>query len=119
MKTTVKICRIYDEILNEERTDVLFDANGKQYLGALFFEKEKYEKVKAVLEEAVLDTDVGTIMLTAYEMMKRFGRIAEDDKTFKTMVHWQFMNGFSDDMLSAFKAYSYKTDTELFEAIGR
>lgn len=119
MRAKIQIAKVYSELLEETETDIIIEANNKTFKGALFFEIDPWERVTEVLEEVVLDTDVLTIILKAYDLMKKHGRIAKDDKTLLTMIHWQYMNHFSNDMLDEIKPYSYKTDAELLKTIRR
>ena len=117
MEAVIKIATIHNELLEEDTLDVVFEAGEVTYIGALFFKKDDIEEITEVLEEKTVNGSVLEVILTAYEMMKAHDLIAEDDQTLKTMLHWQYINGFSRDMISEACPYRHETDTVLLEEL--
>ena len=66
------------------------------------------------IEEIEVEGSVLEIMLVAYNLKKKHDMIAKDDKTLQTMLHWQHVNGFSDEI---FDTYRYKNDTEYLASL--
>lgn len=110
MNATIKIQNVYDEILEETTPELVITSGKKTFIGALFFPREKWEKPRKVLEQIEAEGEPLKILLDAYDLLKRHNMTKADDKTFQTMVHWQYVNGFSDEM--ATENYKYKNDTE-------
>lgn len=115
MRATIKIAIIRNSLLEEDKKNVVFETD-RTFIGPLFFEKDDMDEVVEVIEEKTVDAPVLDILLTAYDMMKRNDRIASDDSTLRTMMHWQYMNSFSDDSLS--EAYGFDNDTDLLKSMG-
>lgn len=115
MKFTIKIANVYDTILEETKKELVVIKDRKTYIGALFFRKEETEVVKKVFDRVDIDGSAFDAMIAAYHLMKKHDRIAKDDKTLKTMMHWQYVNGLTDEML--LDGYKFKNDTELLENI--
>lgn len=113
MKATVKIANVYNAILEETKADLVVIKEDKTYIGKLFFEQDDHEEVRETIYEAEVDGTAKEVMLKAYKLVKKAGMVARDNKSLKCMLHWQYMNGFSDEM---FDSYKYQDDTELLEA---
>ena len=113
MNAIIKIQNIYDEILEETEPKLVLEKGKKVYVGALFFECEKWQKRRKVLEQIEVNGSMTEILLTACDMLKRHNMTKADDKTFQTMAHWQYMNGVSDDMM--IENYGFKSDTDYIE----
>ena len=108
----IAIVTIHSHILEEDKDDfVIFCNDGKVFRGALFFPLDADEMIVATKEIKHLETDnVWDIMHTAYQMLKSHDMLARDDKTLHCMLHWQHVNGFSDEMFT--DIYGTKNDTE-------
>lgn len=50
--TIVKAVRVYNEALEKEEVEVIFEKNGREYWGALFWENSEWNKILEVLETA-------------------------------------------------------------------
>lgn len=117
MKCTIKIANVYSTILEETTKELVIEANNKTYIGALFFEPID-EVVKESIQETSFEGSALELMITAYKMLKDNDMLASDDRTFHTMVHWQYMNHLTNDLISELKTYKYRTDSEVFNAYG-
>ena len=111
----VRIQNVYDEITEETKQELVIVKDRKTYIGALFLRKDPDDKLKKIIDEVVVDGSTMDVLLSAYNLKKKHDMIAKDDKTFKTMVHWQYVHGFSDDFY--IEGYSYKDDTAYLAAI--
>lgn len=110
MRATVMIAKVYDNILGETRKKVIFFRDGKVFEGALFFPMEAEDMIMEVISVKYIDGTVWDIMMEAYGSMKVYGMLAKDDCTLHTMLHWQHVNGFSEEMF--LDRYGTKNDTE-------
>lgn len=113
-----QIVKIRNRFLLETRTDVRFFNLDKEqtFVGALFWEPDAEDEVVEILDELVLsDVNIDEYLIRSYRLMKKWGRVASDDMTLKTMMHWQFVNGFSDYYLDG---YYYKSDSDYFARKG-
>ena len=111
----VRIQEVYSSLLEESKEELVIVKDRKTYIGALFFRKDSDDKLKKIIDEVVVDGSTLDVLLSAYNLKKKHNMIAKDDKTFKTMVHWQYINGFSDDCY--IESYSYKNDTAYLAAL--
>ena len=111
MKFSIRIANVYDTVLEETTKDIVIVKDRKTHIGALFFKKDETQVVKKVFERVEFEGTAAEAMVTAYNMMKSHGLTKGDDKTLKTMLHWQHMNGLTDECILA--GYHHKTDTEL------
>jgi hypothetical protein len=111
MKFSIRIANVYSDILEETRKEIVIVKDRKTYIGALFFKKDADETVKKVFERVDFEGTAAEAMVIAYNMMKEHGLTKKDDKTLKTMLHWQHVNGLTNECILA--GYHYKTDTEL------
>lgn len=114
MKASVRIANVYDEILEETTKELVVVANRKSFVGALFFRKEKWEKVKKVIDKVDVEGSALDIVLAAYNLKKKYGMLAKDDKTLQSMAHWQFVNGLTDEWIDM---HLYKNDTEFLASL--
>ena len=114
MNVKVRIQKVFDDITKETKQELVVVNGKKTFIGALFFKKKEWNKPKKIVEELVVEGSALDVMLAAYNLMKKYDMIAKDDKTLKTMLHWQFINGFSDEMLDGYK---YKTDSEFLASL--
>lgn len=110
MRATVMIAKVYNTILGETKKKIIFFRDGKVFEGALFFPMDAEDLIMEVISVKYVDGTVWDVMLEAYTSMKVYGMLAKDDNTLKTMLHWQNINGFSDEMF--IDAYGCKNDTE-------
>lgn len=115
MKVTIKIANVYDGILDEVRKELVIVRGRQSYVGKLFFKKEDWESVKKVHKKVVIDGSAQDIMLEAYELLREEGMLAKDDKSLLCMMHWQFVNGLTNEMICAYK---FKNDTEFLNSLG-
>lgn len=111
MRVNIMIADVYNNLLEEtERRIVWFRDDGKVFEGALFFPLEADDMITNVVESAHINADVYDVILAGYRMLEKYDMKAKDDKTLTCMLHWQHVNGFSDEMF--FDIYKAKTDTE-------
>lgn len=109
MKASIRIADVYCEILEESKKKLVIVKNHKTYVGALFFEKDPWEKVKKVYDRVDIDGTAVDILVEAYELLKAHGMLTKD--TLQTMAHWQYVNGLTDEMIT--DGYGCKDDEEL------
>ena len=114
MKAVVRIQSVYNETLEKGKQDLVIEANEKVYVGALFFGQDEDDVLQDIIEEIEVEGSVLEIMLVAYNLKKKHDMIAKDDKTLQTMLHWQHVNRFSDEI---FDTYRYKNDTEYLASL--
>lgn len=112
---SIKIVDIYDEILEEFYTDIVVEANGKKYCGALFFELEDYEHITYVLEEKKVDCDDDLFVYECYKLMDKHG-IAMYETTLPTMYHWALMQGLTKGY--SVDIYEAKNNIQLIQMFG-
>ena len=91
---SIKIVKVYDEILEKDYTDIVVEANGKEYIGALFFERCDYERIESVIEEKQVDCDDDLFVFECYKLMDKYG-VAQYETTLPTMYHWALMQGLT------------------------
>ena len=115
MKYTVKIQLVKDTILEETKKKLVVTRGRKSFIGALFFEKESWDVMGRVIEKKEIEGGALDVVLACYEMKKRHGMIAKDNKSFLTMAHWQHVNGLTDEILNF---YDCKDDSEALAKIG-
>ena len=115
MKFSIRIANVYNTILEETKKEIVIVKDRKTYIGALFFKKDETEVVKKVFDRVDFEGSAQEAMVKAYHMMKEHGLTKKDDKTLKTMLHWQYVNGLTDEMCNI--GYKFKTDTELLASI--
>ena len=114
MKFSIRIANVYDTILEESKKDIVIVKDRKTYIGALFFKKDETQVVQKVFERVDFEGNTLDAMIKAYHMMKNHGLTAKDDKTLLTMLHWQYVNGLTEEMCNA---YDFKTDTDFLASI--
>ena len=98
-KAVFKKVLLYSEILAEHYVDIVFEKDGKIYRGALFFELDLDEKYvyEHVTENVETETDE--------ELVERAIAFYQEwyDNTYSTtadtMKHWQYMNGFTEQIM--------------------
>ena len=112
MKFSIRIANVYDAILEETTKEIVIVKDRKTYIGALFFKKDETQLVKKVIERIDFEGNAQGAMVTAYNLMKKHGMAKRD--TLKTMMHWQFINGMTDEMSTA---YGFKSDEEFLASI--
>ena len=116
MKATVIIANIFDQILEETEKDLIVIKDGKIFRGALFFELDKeYEEIAEILDKVEVEGSALDIIMEAYKLKKKHNLLKGDNMTLKTMLHWQFINGLTDEMFTY--GYGYKNDNELLAHI--
>lgn len=108
----IQIAKVYNEILEETSNELIIENNDKVHIGALFFEIDDDEKVLEVIEEIETTGTAKDFIITAYNLMKKYDLLK--DGTLKTMAHWQYINGVTNEMLDGYK---YNSDSEYLAAI--
>lgn len=114
MKACVKIANVYDALLEETKKELVITKGNQVYIGKLFFKKEEWEKVRRSKTSVHVEGTAEEIIMKAYELLRDEDMLASDDKSLKVMLHWQFVNGFSDEMIDTHK---YKNDTEYLASL--
>lgn len=119
MNCTVKIANVYSRILEEAKPELVVYVNNKIYIGVLFFERtDGDDEIQDDIDGFDYNGDVKGLLVKIYGLLKKHNMIANDDKTFKTMAHWQDINGLTKESMCDLGIYEYNTDTELFNANG-
>ena len=100
--TIVKAVRVYNEALEKAEIEVVFEKNGREFWGALFWENEEWIKIIEVLETAEIDDkyerhEVLNCVQKYIELSVKYGWSVHKD-TLATMLHWQYINGFSKEI---------------------
>lgn len=100
--TIVKAVRVYNEALEKEEVEVIFEKNGREYWGALFWENSEWNKILEVLETAEVDDkyerhEVLNCVQKYIELSVKYGGDVYKD-TLATMLHWQHVNRFSKEI---------------------
>ena len=106
----VMIAKVYNTILGEMKKRLVVFTEGKVYEGALFWPMEPEDMIMEIISVNHVEGVVWDVMLEAYAALKVNGMLVKDDSTLRTMLHWQHVNGFSDEMF--IDAYGAKTDEE-------
>lgn len=114
MKFSIRIANVYDTILEETKKTIVIVKDRKTYIGALFFRKDETEQVKKVFEKVEFEGSARDAMIKAYYMMKNHNLLAKDDKTLTCMLHWQYINGLTDEFCNAI---GFKNDTEFLASL--
>ena len=109
MKFSIRIANVYNTLLAENRKELVIVKDHKTYVGTLFFKKDETDVVKKVFERVEFEGSAQDAMIKAYNMMKEHDLLAKDDKTLITMLHWQWINGLTNEISNV---YGFKTDTE-------
>lgn len=114
---TIKIQDVYNSILDETKPQlvVVKGAYDKCFVGPLFFEIDAFECLKGDAHKyVVIEEPTGAdIVIAAYELLKEFDMLNKD--TLKTMAHWQYMNGVTNNLYS--ECYKDITDEELLKLL--
>lgn len=114
MKFSIRIANVYNTILEETQKEIVIVKDRKTYIGALFFKKDETQVVRKVFEREDIEGSALDAMLTAYRMMKAHGLTKKDDKTLMTMMHWQYVNGLTNELLGG---YGFRTDSEFLASL--
>ena len=100
MKYTVRLQKVYCDIMKETNIELVITKEDKVYIGCLFFEKAKWENLKEVIEEEMIDTEnIQDVLDIAYKFLEKHNMLAKDGGTMSCMQHWQYMNGLSDQFV--------------------
>ncbi len=100
--TIVKAVRVYNKALEKVEIEVIFEKNGREFWGALFWENEEWIKILEVLETVEVDDkyerhEVLSCVQKYIELSEKYrGDVCKD--TLVTMLHWQYINGFSKEI---------------------
>jgi len=106
----VMIAKVYNTILGEMKKRLVVFTEGKVFEGPLFWPMEPDDMIMEIVSVNHVEGTVWDVMLEAYVALKVNGMLAKDNSTLKTMLHWQHIHGFSDEMF--IDAYGTKTDEE-------
>lgn len=112
MKFSIRIANVYDTILDETTKEIVIVKDRKTYIGALFFKKDETEIVKKIIERIEFEGNAQDAMIIAYNLMKKHGMTKH--KTLLTMLHWQHVNGLTDEMSNA---YGFDSDEAFLASI--
>lgn len=113
MRASVMIAEVYDNILGELEKRLIIFHDGKVYKGCLFFPLDGNDMIMKVISVNYVDGSVWDVMMEAYTSLKVNEMLAKDGKTLMTMLHWQYVNGFSDEMFT--DVYGYSNDNEYIQ----
>ena len=106
----VMIVKTYDTILGTTKKNLVVYRDGKVYGGALFFPLSATHMITEVIASKYVEGTTWDVIEEAYCQLKVNGMLAKDDSTLLTMLHWQYINGFSSEMF--IDIYEVKNDTE-------
>lgn len=106
----IMIAKVYDNILGELKKKLIVFTEGKVFEGALFWPMDPNDMIMEVVSVNHVEGSVWQVILNTYGLLKANGMLAKDDKTLLTMLHWQHVNGFSEEMF--IDAYGTENDTE-------
>lgn len=109
----VMIAKVYDTILGELKKKLIVFKDGRVFEGALFWPMDALDMIMEVVSVNHVEGTVWDVICEAYGALKVNGMLAKDDQTLKTMLHWQHVNGFSEEIF--IDAYGTKNDTEYIE----
>lgn len=98
INANVMIAKVYNTILGDLEKRLLVFKDGKIYEGALFFPLDESDMIMEVVSVNHVEGTVWNVMLEAYSALKVNGMLAKDGMTLITMLHWQYVNEFSDEM---------------------
>lgn len=106
----VMIAKVYNTILGEMKKHLVIFTEGKVYEGALFWPMDPDDMIMEIVSVNHVGGSVWDVMMEAYASLSVNEMLAKDGKTLLTMLHWQHVNGFSDEIFV--DAYGVKTDEE-------
>lgn len=106
----IMIAKVYSNILGELKKKLVVFTEGKVFEGALFWPMDSDDMIMEVVSVVHAEGNVWQVILNAYGLLKANGMVTKDDKTLLTMLHWQHVNGFSEEMF--IDAYGTENDTE-------
>ena len=109
----VMVAKIYNTIVGDIKKRLVVFKDGRVFEGALFWPMDSDDMIMEIVSVNHVEGTVWDVMCEAYGALKVNGMLAKDDQTLKTMLHWQHVNGFSEEMF--IDAYGTKNDTEYFE----
>lgn len=109
----VMVAKIYNTIVGDIKKRLVVFKDGRVFEGALFWPMDADDMIMEIVSVNHVEGTVWDVMIEAYASLKANGMLAKDDQTLKSMLHWQHVNGFSDEMF--IDAYGTKNDTEYFE----
>lgn len=115
MKALVGIAKVYDTILEETKERLVIVKDNETFIGALFFKQAEWDIINEYVEQVEVDGSVLDIILKAIELKKKYN-LKVYPTTIKTMIHWQHVNGFSNELF--IDAYSYENDIEYLKSLG-
>ena len=100
MKYTVKLQKVYCNIMKEEELKLVVTKGRTSHIGCLFFKKDEWETLKGIVEKEVVETnDIQDVLDVAYKFLEKHNMLAKDGKTMSCMQHWQYVNDLSDQII--------------------
>ena len=95
----VMIAKTYDTILGTTKKNLV-----------VYRDLSATHMITEVIASKYVEGTTWDIIEEAYYQLKVNGMLAKDDSTLLTMLHWQYINGFSSEMF--IDIYEVKNDTE-------
>ena len=100
MKANVKVAEVYSNILEESKLELVVIRGTETFVGGLFFKQDEDDEIREVVDEVDVDGTVEEIIDMCFYLRWRNDILHNrDGKCMSSMRHWQFMNGFSDEIL--------------------
>ena len=100
MIATIKVVNVYSTILEKTKRDILVEANGKKYLGALLNSENHW--VDEEINETLYSEEVnGTIEEVIDNIIKTRceNGLKVYDSSKKTMAWWGYLNGLFEECI--------------------
>lgn len=96
------VAKVYDSLMEEEETQIILFKNNKIFeASGLFFEWNEIftQRIEKVLKEIDLSDTINasTLVNKVIELRKEFDMAVYKD-SYKTLMHWQYMNGVTNEM---------------------
>lgn len=100
MTATIKVAEVYSKILEESKLELVVEKGKDTFIGALFFKQDEDDEVRSAVDEVTVDGTAEEIIDMCFYLKWRNGILHNSDgKAMETMRHWQFMHGFSNEIL--------------------
>ena len=117
MNAKFRLQEVHDSIMESTNMKLVTEIDGKVFTGALFFPLAEYEKLgEWHISTEMHDCKAKDIFVNAYNMLKQYGLVGKEGKTLLTMLHWQFLNGVTDECFT--DIHSVETDVEWLKQNG-
>lgn len=100
--TKLVVVKAYNNILEEESVNIILNKNNYEYEASGLFDKwndlKEWENI-TTLKELELDDKINANKLVnkVIELKKEFN-LKVYETTFGTLMHWQYINGVTDEM---------------------